>query len=40
MTLEQAKHILATYQLPLSPNQIAQYKIALQLVASNGLKTP
>lgn len=31
MTIEQAKFILATYKLPMSPLQLAQFKIALAM---------
>lgn len=33
MTLEQAKEILRTYQLPLTPEQMQTYKEALRIVA-------
>lgn len=40
MTLEEAKVILATYQMPLSFSQIATYKQALLVVAGAAFKVP
>jgi hypothetical protein len=37
MTVERARHILATYQLPLTPSQLKEYKEALAFLASVNL---
>lgn len=38
MTLEQAKQILKTYQMPMTQAQLAEYKQALQVVAASAFK--
>lgn len=35
MTLAEAKQILATYKMPLSPEQMAKYRQALDLVTKS-----